>query len=342
MVTQLSQYAAVQDLFDQTATKFAGSLAIDNGVRRVTYADLQAQVDRLSRVLARLGVTEGTIVGIFMTDPIGVVTSMLATLKAGGAFCALDPSFPAKRLQLMFETISAKWCVTDARYAAKLKEVLADLAAPTEIISLANLPHVVTCHSQLGLANPNAPCSIFFTSGSTGKPKAILGRLKGIDHFITWEIEAVAARPGTRVSQLASPSFDGFLKDAFVPLCSGGVACAPESREVILDAWSLADWLDVEQVEVLHCVPSVFRALLNEGLNERYFEAMRYVVLTGEHLYPADVKRWFEIFGERIKLLNIYGTTETSLSKFHYEVKPEDVDRPSIPVGKPIKGAAVM
>ncbi|HEX5875186.1 MAG TPA: amino acid adenylation domain-containing protein [Pyrinomonadaceae bacterium] len=69
---------------------------------------------------------------------------------------------------------------------------------------------------------------------------------------------------------------------------------------------------------------------------------MKYVVLTGEPLYPADVKRWMEVFGERIKLLNIYGTTETSLSKLVYAVKAEDVDRPSIPVGKPIKGSAVM
>ena len=30
---------------------------------------------------------------------------------------------------------------------------------------------------------------IYFTSGSTGVPKAIAGRLKGIDHFINWEIE---------------------------------------------------------------------------------------------------------------------------------------------------------
>ena len=342
MVTQLSQYAAVQDLFDQTATKFAGSLAIDNGVRRVTYADLQAQVDRLSRVLARLGVTEGTIVGIFMTDPIGVVTSMLATLKAGGAFCALDPSFPAKRLQLMFETISAKWCVTDARYAAKLKDVLADLAEPTEIISLANLPHVVTCDSPVGPANPNAPCSIFFTSGSTGKPKAILGRLKGIDHFITWEIEAVAARPGTRVSQLASPSFDGFLKDAFVPLCSGGVACAPESRDILLDPGRLIDWIDVEQIEVLHLVPSVFRSLINHGLNSRYFEALRYVALAGEQVYPADVKHWMDVFGERIQLLNFYGPTETTLIKSCHRITAADATKSSVPVGKPMKGAAMM
>jgi non-ribosomal peptide synthetase component F len=144
------------------------------------------------------------------------------------------------------------------------------------------------------------------------------------------------------VSQLASPSFDGFLKDVFVPLCSGGTVCAPESRDIILDAWSLADWLDVEQVEVLHCVPSLFRSLLNEKLNSRYFEAMKCIVMTGEPLYPADVKRWLDVFGDRIRLFNIYGTTETSLSKFVYEIKPEDVDRPSIPVGKPIDGSTGM
>jgi amino acid adenylation domain-containing protein len=144
------------------------------------------------------------------------------------------------------------------------------------------------------------------------------------------------------VSQLASPSFDGFLKDVFVPLCSGGTACAPESRDVMLDAARLAEWLDNERIEVLHCVPSVFRSLLNEKLESGYFKALKYVVLTGEPLYPADVKRWIDTFGERIKLLNIYGTTETSLSKLAYEVRPEDVERPSIPVGKPIKGSAVM
>ena len=144
------------------------------------------------------------------------------------------------------------------------------------------------------------------------------------------------------MTQLASPAFDGFLKDIFVPLCSGGVACAPESRDILMDPPRLRDWLNHKQVEVLHCVPSVLRALLNEGLNNDHFSAMRYVVLAGEALYPADVKRWLDVFGERIKLLNFYGTTETSIVKVSYEVKPGDVERPSIPIGKPIRGAAIL
>jgi amino acid adenylation domain-containing protein len=185
-------------------------------------------------------------------------------------------------------------------------------------------------------------CSIYFTSGSTGKPKAILGRLKGIDHFARWEAKALGIGEGTRVSQLASPCFDGFLKDVFVPLCAGGVVCAPESRKVVLEPGRLIDWVDVEGVEVLHCVPSVLRSLLNEGLEGKYFSSLRWVVLAGEALLPADVKRWVEVFGERIGLVNLYGPTETTVTKLCYFVEAADAERPSVPIGKPIPGAAAM
>jgi len=342
MVTQVSQYAVVQSLFEQTAKQFSGSLAINNGVRRVTYGELQAGVERLAQALARRGVGEASIVGIFLSDPIGIISSILATLNSGGVFCSLDPSFPTKRVQLMFETVAPKWCITDSRFYPKLEGVVAGLPSAPEIIFIDDLPAANGYSGAVGPANPDGPCSIYFTSGSTGKPKAILGRLKGIDHFVRWEIEAVGAGPGTRVSQLTSPSFDGFLKDAFVPLCSGGVVCAPESREIILDPGRLIDWIDVEQVEVLHCVPSVFRSLISHGLNSRYFEALKYVVLAGEQLYPSDVKRWMEVFGERIKLLNFYGPTETTLIKSCHVVQPADAARSTVPIGKPIKGAAMM
>ncbi|HKR11859.1 MAG TPA: amino acid adenylation domain-containing protein [Pyrinomonadaceae bacterium] len=336
-------YAAVQDLFAQAAKQFSNSTAIDNGRRRVTYAELAANVERLRSELVTRGVGSGSFVGIFATDPIEIITAILAILNARGVFCPLDPTFPEKRLRVMLESVSPAWCVVQSRFHDKLQRISAGLAAAPKPILVEDLVAKGSgLAAEISNSDPDAPCSIYFTSGSTGKPKAILGRLKGIDHFIRWEIEAVGMTPGMRVSQLASPSFDGFLKDAFVPLCSGGVVCAPESRDLILDAWSLADWLDVEQIEVLHCVPSVFRSLLNEGLNNRYFEAMRCIVMTGEPLYPADVKRWMDVFGDRVRLFNIYGTTETSLSKFTYEIKPEDVARPSIPVGKTMKGSAMM
>ena len=364
-------FQSIQDMFSRTAAEFGGEVAIDRRGRTVTYSELESQSNCLANFLIEGGVTRGSMVGIFTDDPILIITSILGVLKAGAVFVPLDPTFPDQRLQVMSEQVQPSWYVVESKYLAKLSRMRAEAIFKAAFITFGREPGKVVCldgmpdgpldeieasglkvldayaeydrTSHPGIASDgDAPCSIYFTSGSTGKPKAILGRLKGIDHFIRWEIEAVGAKAGTRVTQLASPSFDGFLKDAFVPLCSGGTVCPPENRDVVLDAEKLANWLDEKQINVLHCVPSVFRALINKGLDPKSFTALQCIVMTGEPLYPADVKHWMQVFGDRVKLFNIYGTTETSLSKFQYEVKPEDVERPSIPVGKPIKGSAVM
>ena len=337
-------FESVQEMFSRTAEKYGPQVAIDRAGRRVSYAEVEAQSNRLANYLLDQGVSAGTMVGLFNDDPVQVIIGMLGVLKAGGVFVPLDPTFPVERLRVMSEKVEPGWYVTERKYLEKLKEVWAGAAAQVICVDDSEDEFAgFTRTERPGVASdPDAPCSIYFTSGSTGKPKAILGRLKGIDHFVRGEIETLGVTAGTRVSQLASPSFDGFLKDVFVPLCAGGVVCAPESRSIILEGSRLADWLDIEQIEILHCVPSVFRSLLNEELNDKYFEAMRFVVLAGEVLYPADVKRWMKIFDERIRLANFYGPTETTILKFFHLVTPEDVDRPSIPIGKPMDGAAVM
>ncbi|HKS09648.1 MAG TPA: amino acid adenylation domain-containing protein [Pyrinomonadaceae bacterium] len=337
-------YESVQEMFSRVAAEFGPQTAIERSGRRVSYATLEAESNRLANFLLDAGVGKGTMVGLLSGDPIYVITGILGVLKAGAVFVPLDPSFPEGRLRVMSDQVAPRWFVSDKKQLEKLDQLLGEENREAKIVCLDGeeyLSYQKVDHPRVA-SDPDAPCSIYFTSGSTGRPKAILGRLKGIDHFMRWEIEAVGARPGIRVSQLASPCFDGFLKDIFVPLCSGGTACAPESREILADAPRLVKWIDDMQLEVLHCVPSVFRSLLNEKLDSNNFEALRYVVMAGEPLYPADVKRWIETFGERIKLVNIYGTTETSVAKVAYEVKAEDVERPTVPVGKPIKGSAIM
>ena len=333
-------FRSVQETFSEMAAQFGPQVAIERGGRWVTYQSLETESNRLANFLLEGGAGQGVMVGLMTEDPVSIITGILGVLKAGAVFVPLDPTFPDGRLRIMSDQVQPQFYVTETRHLPKLDKLREQANREAKIVCFDGgeyQNYQRTEHPGVA-SDPDAPCSIYFTSGSTGKPKAILGRLKGIDHFMRWEIKAVGAGPGTRVSQLASPSFDGFLKDVFVPLCVGGVVCAPESRDIILDTWALADWLDVEQVELLHCVPSVFRALLNEGLNSRYFEAMKCVVMTGEPLYPADVKRWRDTFGDRIRLFNIYGTTETTLSHFAYEIKSEDADRPSIPVGRPIDG----
>ena len=330
----------VQDLFGEIAGGLPGAVAVDTGRRRITYGELESRSNRIANLLLAGGMVKSSLVAILAQDPGEVIASMLGILKAGGVFVPMDPSFPPQRLEVMARQVEPKWYVAESRFADRL-EGMRDGEVRVIPLDGEELKQADAGRPAVE-SSPDDPCSIYFTSGSTGRPKAILGRLKGIAHFALWEAGVLGVGRGTRVSQLASPSFDGFLKDAFVPLCAGGVVCAPESRDVLLEPSRLIDWVDVEGVEVLHCVPSVLRSILNEKLDAKYFGDLKWVVLAGEALLPADVRRWRETFGDRVRLVNLYGPTETTVTKLYHVVEPADVERPSIPIGKPMPGAAAL
>jgi amino acid adenylation domain-containing protein len=351
------KHVAVQQLFSQVAQEFRTVVAIEGGHRRISYGELEARAGRLARALSGSGIAKGEIVAILARDVIEVVTAILGVLKAGGVFCPMDPEFPEKRLRSMVEEVGPQWYAIESKFSAKCKSLAANGREAAKVVYLDDGAAEATGASGLAVkeegvwcesgndkreSDPNDMCSIYFTSGSTGRPKAIAGRLSGIDHFVRWEIQALGVRPGTRVSQLASPSFDGFLKDVFVPLCAAGVVCVPPCREIILDPRRLIGWIEEQQIEILQCVPSVFRSILNDGLDSGLFPRLRHVVLAGEPLLPADVKRWMAVFGERIQLVNLYGPTETTVTKLFYFVKAADIDRRTIPIGKPMEGAAAL
>ena len=86
----------------------------------------------------------------------------------------------------------------------------------------------------------------------------------------------------------------------------------------------------------------MFRSLLQEELKPEQFASLKYILMAGEPLPPADVKKWMSVFGERIQLVNLYGSSETTMAKFFHFIKAEDAERSSIPIGKPMEGVKAL
>lgn len=348
----------IQDWFSQTAEKFSAQAAVVCAQKSVTYRELEEKSNSLANFLLVSGARKSDLVAILTDDVAEAIAAILGILKAGCAFVPLDPQIPDKRLELMVEEVLPQWFLVDSKFAEKLGNFAANphlraqvIALDAEGLQLDAGDRLTVMNGYQNFFNPQRPlvqsheddlCYIFFTSGSTGQPKGIAGRLKGIDHFIRWEIETLGAGSETRVSQLLNLTFDGSLRDIFVPLCAGGTVCVPESKDTILDAAKLVSWIDTQRINIIHCVPSMFRSLLNEGLNPSLFQSLTHVLMAGEPLLPSDVKRWMEIFGERVGLINLYGTSETTMAKFIHFVTAEDQDRPSVPVGQPMPGARAL
>jgi len=165
--------------------------------------------------------------------------------------------------------------------------------------------------------------------------------LGAIDHFIRWEIKALGVGPGARISQLISPMFDAMMRDVFVALCSGGTVCLPPDEDLTLDSKALGKWIAHENINLVHMVPSIFRVMLNQLDSETQLDCLQYVLLSGEKLLPSDVQRWFEK-GGRAQLVNLYGPSETTMTKFAHFVTKADASSQVIPIGNPMDGSSAL
>lgn len=353
----MMSYEGVQQIFSQIASRIREKTAIEYASQKVTYGELEDRSNSLANFLISSGARKGSIIAILAQDSIRVITAIIGVLKAGCAFVPLDPSLPNKRLEAMVSLTSPDWFIVESQFLDRLELIAAENVPNARVACFDGNPTAMELKGMSvaqGFAEylnsdkpevesgPDDMCYVYFTSGSTGTPKAIAGRLSAIDHFIRWETKTLGLGGGTRVSHLLAPSFDGSLRDIFVPLCSGGTVCIPAEKEIILDASQLVRWIDGQRINIIHCVPSLFRSLANEDLRENHFEQLRYILMAGEPLLPADVSRWMQVFGERVQLVNLYGPTETTMVKFFYLVTAGDKDKRTIPVGKPIEGAAAI
>lgn len=346
------------ELFDRAVERHGTNAAITVAGKHVSYLELEQRANSLANFILSHGATKGSSIPILAEDTIEIITAVIAILKAGCVFVPLDPSIPLMRLEAIISEINPQLFIVESGFLRALGEISVKTGLRAEAICVGREDCPAESQENLRILKdyaayfnetkpaitlgPDDNCYIYFTSGSTGRPKGIAGRLKGLDHYVRWEIETLGLGEGVRVSQLLQTSFDASLRDIFVPLCAGGTVCVPPDKKMILDARRLVDWINGQGITLIHCVPSLFRTMLNEELRPEYFPALKYVMLLGEPLLPSDVGRWAEVFGERIQLVNLYGPTETTLSKFFYFVKPSDKDLPSIPLGRPMEGAKAL
>lgn len=341
------EWIAVSEWFSQTSRTYPTKTAIEWADRGLSYSELEEEAAQVGAILSsQSGWAQEAVVAILTDSPFDLITSIIGILKAGGAFVPIDTTAPPSRIATLLEEALPSYILHSPRYADLALRLSTAVLSKPDTLCLSELEEslrgVTAADSQVAQQKPDAMCYLYFTSGSNGKPKAVAGRLKAIDHFVRWEIEKFAVGPDSRISQIANVAFDAYLKDAFVPLCAGATMCVPEDRAIVWQPEAFADWLDESRITHLHCVPSIFRSLLQAQLATDRFQSLQYVLLAGEPVLASDVDRWMEVFGERIRLVNLYGPSETTLIKLFHVVTPADRRARVVPIGRPMPDTAAL
>ena len=163
--------ALMHRLFEAQVAKTPEAIALIAGKEQLTFAELNAQANQLAHYLRTLGLLPEQMVGLYLERSVDMLLAMLATLKAGGTYLPLDPSYPQARLAYMLADSETAVLLTHQSFADALSvqidtTVCLDrdwekiLALPAE-----NLDEVVT---------PENLAYVIYTSGSTGKPKGVM------------------------------------------------------------------------------------------------------------------------------------------------------------------------
>lgn len=334
--------STIQSKLYEALERYKTKTAIEYGFDTITYEELDKRSNFIANFIINSNIQLGSFIAVLIDHRIDFTSIVIGILKAGCVFVPLDSSYPVKRIESMINIADVEHIFVDEineniffRDNNKIKKfVVNDTFFESQQDFRTERPNVqYTADDKI---------YVYFTSGTTGNPKAIVGKNKSLLHFINWEIETFNVDDTYNVSQFTTPCHDPWLRDILVAMFAGGQVCIPERKEIMLDRDNLINWIEISRISLIHCTPSLFRLFNSNTLNKNSFSELKYVLMAGERINPSELFNWYNIFGERIQLVNLYGSTETTMVKTYYLIQPMDAERANIPIGKPMKGARVI
>ncbi|MGX7674551.1 amino acid adenylation domain-containing protein [Plantactinospora sp. DSM 117369] len=307
-------------MFIECAARFPDRLAVVDGVRSLTYAELDVRSNRLAQHLRALGVGVESRVGICTRRDVDLMVAIYAVLKAGAAYVPLDPTYPSDRLTFMLVDSGARAVVTHDEFSAALPEELPVVRIDEDWDRIAEASAEPV---ESGATGGNA-CYVIYTSGSTGVPKGAVNEHAGLVNLMAWARHLFSDHELAGFSSTCSACFDFSVYEFFAPLSLGGtLVLAP-------DALRLAEGAATVPVRVLSTVPTVAAELLRAG---QIPDDLQTAVLGGEAL-PAEVVRQVYARTGVTRIINNYGVTEASVTTANSF--PDTDVQGRIPIGSPI------
>jgi amino acid adenylation domain-containing protein len=325
-------------LVEAQAERTPDAIAVVQGEATLTYAALVARAHRLARLLRAHGAGSGRPVAVCLGRSLDLVTALLAVMRAGAPYVALDPDEPPARLGHVLQSVNAccvltrsdlqSRCAGDGRFALCLdrEETLAvgDDGAPLpDGPGLDDLAYVA------------------FTSGSTGSPKGVPIVYRAVVSYLGFLTETFGLRPTDVVLQLARASFDASVRELFAPLAVGARVVLLRDGEAADPDAILQRLRDHAVTALLALVPSVLRPLAaaaaDRGLT---VPTLRLVLTTGEPLLYDDVRRASRHLAPHAAFVNQYGPTECTMTSTFHRVDASAETDGVVPIGRPIGGVS--
>ena len=305
---------------DAALERHAACTALSAPEGDLSYADLRARSDAIVARLRAARIGPGHRVAVVGTGGAETICALVGVLRAGAAFVPIDADIDPARAESLLRT-------------AQVSKVIACEGAELKVIP-----------AQAGIQSPDAAW-LMFTSGTTGPPKAAVVPHEAALAHARGIARRFRLRPGDRVLQFASLSFDEHAEEIFPSLLAGAcIVCRPRIR--FQDPETLLAAVDAARVTVLHLPTSYWHLWMDETQNRAltFPPALRLVNVGGEQASVARLRTWARQAPAHARWINTYGLTEAAVTSLVFEARGgaaaiERMER--VPAGRPLAGTRV-
>ncbi len=309
--------------------------------RRVSYAELQAEVIRMANCLKQLGVTKGERVTIYMPMIVEGAVAMLACARIGAVHSVVFGGFSPEALAGRIEDCGSRFvvCADSGLRGGKGVPLKANVDAALEKVSGVKAVLVVSHtgepitmregrdhwyhEAEVGTECPCEPMGaedplfILYTSGSTGSPKGVLHTTGGYSVWTASTFHFVFDyRPGEVFFCSADIGWvTGHSYVVYGPLQNGATSVIFEGVPNHPDNGRFWDIIDRHQVNIFYTAPTALRALMRDGdapVKARSRKSLRLLGTVGEPINPEAWRWYHDVVGDgNLPIVDTWWQTET-------------------------------
>jgi long-chain acyl-CoA synthetase len=300
-----------------------------------TFAELNANANRLVRALRRRGVVAGDAVALACRNRAEFVESVYALQRGGYRLTTVNWHLTGDEAGYIIENCEAKALLADTAVAAMARRAADDAPACSVLLAIGgpidgfeDYASAIAAEDGSDIGDPTPGSSMLYTSGTTGKPKGV-------------------HRPPAKEVAPSINIYDYHEGEGDVHLCTGPLYHAAPlafslmaplafgATVVLMDAWDAAEALrliDEHGVTHSHMVPTMFHRLLSlpEDTRARCSTERLRFVLHGAAPCPVPVqRRRIEWFGPVV--VEYYAATEgvgSFVDSATWLAKPGTVGKP--------------